>query len=454
VSLLLAVLLWTASCSRITVPPSARPAPSPTPTAIPTAQAPSQPAAIVTTPALSGGAPPPVDAYALALQQEKLQLENAKLRIEATKIVADIRKLEDDSPWPGLVANIVTPIVAILAFTFTVYSFRKGRAADEEKRLAEMLEARFASAVGQLGSKERGAQVGGAAVLRFFLRKEPRYVEYHRPVFNVAAAHLRLQARPVPGSPTPDPLIRELGHVLRLACPLARTQGAQLPGDALLDATHVRLPYAHLVGADLRDVRMSHAHLQGVELLGANLTGAELIRTDVSGATLDQAQLCRSKLAHVRAVRYGRPDGEFDASFADACFWKADLTGANLKGANLNNTRMHEAVLTLAILDDALFSQAELLGTNLVNAQCESTQFVGAKFDGADLTGANLREANLTGASLADANLTGANLREANLTGVNIEHATSLQGTILIGALGLDDPELRAACLAKGAILS
>lgn len=130
----------------------------------------------------------------------------------------------------------------------------------------------------------------------------------------------------------------------------------------------VNLSVADLAGADL----------SGYNLARANLSGAYLIRgADLSGADLSGSDLRRSHLGG-----------------------GANLSGAILVGADVRR----------AYLSGAKLANANLLRTDLGEADLSNTDLSGANLVSADLRRAYLVNANLVNASLAQANLGNANL--------------------------------------------
>ena len=87
---------------------------------------------------------------------------------------------------------------------------------------------------------------------------------------------------------------------------------------------------------------------------------------------------------------------------------------------------------------EADFSNADLEGADLVEANLEGKYFKGADLRRANLRGAILWEANLQGANLRGAYLEGADLRQADLSDANLEGANlryaDLRGANLEGA--------------------
>ncbi len=124
-------------------------------------------------------------------------------------------------------------------------------------------------------------------------------------------------------------------------------------------------------------------------------------------------------------------------------FSNADLIGADLREANLSNADFSEAFLADANLWQANLRRAFLREANLGNANLSEATLSGAILGRAYLSEANLRNADLKEAYLGNANLSEANLSEANLSRANLSGAdlwqanfrnTDLTRADLIGA--------------------
>ena len=74
-------------------------------------------------------------------------------------------------------------------------------------------------------------------------------------------------------------------------------------------------------------------------------------------------------------------------------------------------------------IKEALKSNANLIGADLIDANLSDANLIGANLSDANLIGANLRGADLRGANLIGANLSDANLIGANLIGANLSDA-------------------------------
>ena len=114
----------------------------------------------------------------------------------------------------------------------------------------------------------------------------------------------------------------------------------------------------------------------------------------------------------------------------------AHLYGADLVGSDMRDANLSEANFRGCILDNVNLCRANLTRVGLCGAYLNNANLTDAKLKSADL-----RSAKLTNAILIDADLRGAYLSEANLSGANLSGA-NLYGTCLVradlsGAIGL-----------------
>lgn len=164
------------------------------------------------------------------------------------------------------------------------------------------------------------------------------------------------------------------------------------------DLSGLDLDKANLEGSNLSGANLANADLSGAYLVGADLIGANLTETDLSRAKLGLANLASARMDAVDLHAASLPL----ANLQDTTMIKAKLDGANLTGAYLVNVDLSEADLT------------EFTSTGFI-------PFLGLQRFRlyANLRGANLRGSTLTMADLDDAVLSDANLRETVLTGAN-----------------------------------
>ena len=113
------------------------------------------------------------------------------------------------------------------------------------------------------------------------------------------------------------------------------------------------------------------------------------------------------------------------ASCAQCDLFQIDLAYGSIAGRDFSGARIRQADLSLATADRARFHGANLSLTNLFGARLSSADFSDANLEGATLVGAYLGHANFAGALLTD---------------------TDLSGAELVGARGLTQAQLNAAC--------
>ena len=126
---------------------------------------------------------------------------------------------------------------------------------------------------------------------------------------------------------------------------------------------------------------------------------------------------------------------------------RADLSDANLIGTYLLNADLRGANLIGTYLLNADLCNADLSETDLCGANLSEADLRGAKLCNADLRGVCLSRANLTGADLRGANLYNADLRETDLCGANLSEA-DLCGADFRGAKNV--PYIPMVCPEEG----
>lgn len=121
---------------------------------------------------------------------------------------------------------------------------------------------------------------------------------------------------------------------------------------------------------------------------------------------------------------YGRFLNFSDSNLSGAVLNDADLTGANLNRAYINNTDLTGANLDRTYFQNAALTGADLRGANLNRAYLKQADLRGANLGGAYLNRAYLKNTNLAGANLGGANLNRTHLKQAkNLTDRQLELA-------------------------------
>jgi uncharacterized protein YjbI with pentapeptide repeats len=212
-----------------------------------------------------------------------------------------------------------------------------------------------------------------------------------------------------------------------------------------LDLSSKDLTGYNLEGNDLRSFKFANATLDRVDLAGADLRGTSFDHASLAGADLRGAKMDTNTFLGSANLSGANLSG---VAFAGANLAFTDLRGANLTGATFNGVKS--------------FNSANLAGETLANLVFRGVSFVGADLSGCNLTGADLSRGFLSLANLQNVIWTGANLegtsgvlargqdlRTVNLRGVNV---SDFAGSNLSGD-DLSVSRLSAAAL-NGANLS
>lgn len=283
-----------------------------------------------------------------------LQKELLTQQIDQSKQQTEQLKQQNALSWTIVLTPISTSITILGTFVAAFFGFRRWRAehrTDREKRDQD----RFQSVVEALGGERMEQKVGGAVMLRTFLR--PEYEQYYSQVFDLTVANLRIpesarkKENPDPDKPRPPtPLNQALATVFKDAFPLARSylkerkKQSLSSNPQLLDATDIRLD-----GTYLNEVHLEEAYMPHSSLRGAHLERAHLERAHLEEAYLREADLT-------------------EAYLEGAHFERAHLEGAYLEGAHLE-----EAYLEETHLEGAYLMGAHLEGANPLEASLKDT---------------------------------------------------------------------------------
>lgn len=210
--------------------------------------------------------------------------------------------------------------------------------------------------------------------------------------------------------------------------------------------TNSNLTDVNFAGVNAEDAVFKHSNLSGANFREANLEDANFTGANLSGADFTNASLEDTVMPDGRVYRRGDNLARFGINVRYSEGKDKKKKGAPVEtgdspesletwvGANLRGQDLRQYDLTDGALNATIFTQANLQGVLIVNADCSSALFIGANLREANLTSANLTNANLAGAylmnaNLTNANLTGANIGGATLTGANLTGATLPDGT-------------------------
>jgi uncharacterized protein YjbI with pentapeptide repeats len=134
----------------------------------------------------------------------------------------------------------------------------------------------------------------------------------------------------------------------------------------------------------------------------SNLRSATFKNCDLSGCVFEGANVFRISIENSNAVGAKFFRAIFNGS---AKLTKNKLKYADLRGANLSNCDVSENELTWAILDEADFTKAILVGSDLGGASVRYTKFAGADLRGAVLSSFDIRTLNISGAKILESQM-------------------------------------------------
>ena len=305
-------------------------------------------------PAMAAEAPNPAPTE--QLQQQKLEEEVRKLRIENDRN-------DGFFGWLVPLAPFITALVAIgtlgAAFYKQSNDNRRQRQADAEQResaLQQRFDEQFSAAVNNVGAAEPGKQAAGAAsLLRFATWRDGAY---QREILAYLAAQLRIgveaKVKPL--------LVDLLGQVLREGAAEQEKPAKGTPGKEL------NLAGADLHGLDIEDVPFQGVRLclTGTDLAAARLRNVQLRRADAERVVLADAGCEATNFGEARLDR-ARCDGAFfggarfgAAYLRDASCVDANFRGARLQSAHFERTDFAQADFTAADVNDTYFLGAPL----------------------------------------------------------------------------------------------
>ncbi|MEX5264286.1 pentapeptide repeat-containing protein [Kocuria sp. CPCC 205231] len=217
---------------------------------------------------------------------------------------------------------------------------------------------------------------------------------------------------------------------------------------AWANLANAKMPSATLENANLTKAYCEDVDFSGAKLQNVNATSASMTRVKFTGANLRNANFSSAELhkADMRTdiplaeVRHPVPLSESKRIKVDlhgVNFANSDMTGAKLSNADISQCDMSKANLTDVQafdlncfgmnINQVIFQDAKLRGSNFSNATLRGCNFRKAGLVNADFTGASMKqiasrwisdsELQLTDMSSAD--LAGANFSQADLSGVN-----------------------------------
>ncbi|MBF0352580.1 MAG: DUF2169 domain-containing protein [SAR324 cluster bacterium] len=225
----------------------------------------------------------------------------------------------------------------------------------------------------------------------------------------------------------------------------ANLSGAKLIG-ANLEGSNVGAAFlmdADLTDANLTNVILSRSNLNGARFLRAKLIGAQMLETKMERVDFSETEFfqtifldlnindCKwnnAKIPKCMFIRVSMRKSDFTGATATECIWlEADLDESVFNEANMSNARF----VGSSTLKKGKFIKTNLERANLMQTDLEEADFTGANLTMAYLERANLKNANLQGAQAIRACFMKANLEQANLRGVNLMEGSLMKAYLV-----------------------
>lgn len=136
--------------------------------------------------------------------------------------------------------------------------------------------------------------------------------------------------------------------------------------------------------------------------LRANLRSSTFKNCDLSGCVFESSDVFRISIEDSNAVGTKFFRANFNGS---AKLIKNKLKYANLRGANLSKCDVSNNEMIWAILDEADFTEAVLIGSDLGGASIRYAKFAGADLRGVVLSSFDIRTLNISGAKILESQM-------------------------------------------------
>lgn len=151
------------------------------------------------------------------------------------------------------------------------------------------------------------------------------------------------------------------------------------------------LSEATLLMKELKLVNFDRANLRSADFWKSNLSGAKLRGADLMRASIKESNLAGIDLS--------------GANLSVADLAEVDLNDADLSATNLYRARLTDVNLSGASCRGAVFGDAQIDRTILINADLTGADFIGTQLLSADLRGVKINHARFGGTILANIDL-------------------------------------------------
>ena len=200
----------------------------------------------------------------------------------------------------------------------------------------------------------------------------------------------------------PSPFNLKLRH--------AKLSGLRLPN---IELTYADLQEAHMEHANLNEAHMEHADLSFAHMEHTKLWRAHMEHAVLLGAHIEHANLQWAHMEHVDLLGTHMEHAVLRMAHME----HAVLQGAHMEHVDLLGAHMEHAVLRVAHMEHADLREAHMEHADLLGAHMEHTVLREAHMEHADLRGAVLHGSMLENAVFSSANLLATDLTQDQLDG-------------------------------------
>lgn len=185
----------------------------------------------------------------------------------------------------------------------------------------------------------------------------------------------------------------------------------------------------HFDNVNWRGIQIQDADFRGSYFRSANCDISDFSYSDFRVGNLESAKFNKATLIFCRFDQASL----FFLKADNALFDNSSFKGANLLGMYGNGSSFKYCDFSKAVMQDALFAEANFSGSKAIKANFNRAVLVEARFDSADLSYSTFIKASLQRSSFVNARIHNADFHEANLLDADFSGA-DLKGCEFLGA--------------------
>ena len=256
------------------------------------------------------------------------------------------------------------------------------------------------------GAKKKAAALNAKSAAIHEL-SESEFLEMFRPTADEVVELLKSGKK---GTKRLQTLVNQSGIENYQAHRTIDLSGADLRGS---DLSELKLSWAILDGADLRDVTISATEISEARNLRLEKASGDHLRFD----SMSDCQCKDANFPHMFAGwhSHGGQRAIENCDFTNANLNDAYVNYGTIKSTSFKNAKLSNTDIKDSKLIDVDFTQADFTEADLSSSTCAGTVFTNAKFSKANLQDLDFGDADLTGADFSNSILVGADFSKATL---------------------------------------